>query len=251
MTIQRSVARTTLTLASAVAASAISYGAYAAFTWMRYGKTMPPDGPYAIDPLLDQFMPVYEVVERHHIRVNAPAAITFDTMKESDLSDSAVVRAIFKAREVALRAQPDGRDRPRGLIAQTCALGWRPLAEVPGREIVMGAVTQPWLADVVFRGLSPEEFASFNEAGYVKIIWTLRADPITPSMSEAITETRVVTTDAFARSKFRRYWSYVSPGVELIRRLSLRVVRRDAERRYRSAGSAMMKIVPPRLGTSM
>ena len=40
----------------------------------------------------------------------------------------------------------------------------------------MGAVTQPWQANVVFRPLPPEQFAAFNEPGYVKIAWTLRAD---------------------------------------------------------------------------
>ena len=31
--------------------------------------------------------------------------------------------------------------RPKGLLAQTTLLGWGVLAEKPGREIVVGAVT--------------------------------------------------------------------------------------------------------------
>ena len=49
------------------------------------------------------------------------------------------------------------------------------------------------------------------------------------------TETRVATTDKYARERFRRYWAVVSPGVRLIRVEGLRVVRADAERRYRAA----------------
>ena len=75
------------------------------------------------------------------------------------------------------------------------ALGWRMLHEEPGREIVMGAVTQPWHANVVFQGLSPEQFKAFQEPGYVKIAWTLRVEPIGASESIFRTETRVVTTD--------------------------------------------------------
>jgi hypothetical protein len=45
------------------------------------------------------------------------------------------------------------------------------------------------------------------------------------------TETRVATTDASARVRFRRYWSFASPGIILIRWLSLPGVKRDAERR--------------------
>jgi hypothetical protein len=83
----------------------------------------------------------------------------------------------------------------------------------------------------VFRALPPDEFASFDEPGYVKIAWTLRADPLGAGESISRTETRVVATDAIARAKFRKYWAWVSPGVVLIRWLSLRLVKEDAQRR--------------------
>ena len=93
------------------------------------------------------------------------------------------------------------------------ALGWGVLAEIPGREIVVGAVTRPWMAQVVFRALPPDEFARFHEPGYVKIVWTLRADPIGADESVFRTETRAAATDPSARIKFRRYWSFFSPGI--------------------------------------
>ena len=67
-----------------------------------------------------------------------------------------VVRAIFKTREVVLGSEPDTAVHPRGLLALTKSIGWGVVAEVPGREVVMGAVTQPWYANVVFRPLSPD-----------------------------------------------------------------------------------------------
>jgi hypothetical protein len=79
----------------------------------------------------------------------------------------------------------------------------------------------------------PEEFAAFQEPGYVKIVFTLRADPVSVSESAVRTETRVATTDPIARAKFRRYWALVTPGVILIRRSLLRSVKADAERRTR------------------
>lgn len=97
----------------------------------------------------------------------------------------------------------------------------------------MGAVTQPWHADVVFRPLPPSEFAAFSEPDYVKIVWTLRADPIDPNGSMFRTETRAVATDSTARARFRRYWSFLSPGIILIRWASLRTLKREAERRAR------------------
>ena len=105
------------------------------------------------------------------------------------------------------------------------------LAEIPGREVVVGAVTRPWEADATFRSIEPGRFAEFSEPDYVKIAWTLRADPIDAAHSVFRTETRVVATDATARRKFRRYWSLLSPGIIMIRWVTLNPVRREAERR--------------------
>jgi hypothetical protein len=115
------------------------------------------------------------------------------------------------------------------------SLGWGILADVPGREVVVGAVTKPWEANVKFTALAPDKFAAFNEPDYVKIVWTLRADPVGQSEAVFRTETRVQTTDTSARAKFRPYWSCVSPGIWLIRRMSLAPLKLDAEHRFRES----------------
>jgi hypothetical protein len=224
-----------IALKSAAAAIGVLTGAYASYvvmTWLRYGHSASA-GAGDGDPLLDQFMPVYDVAERHHISVAAPADITFTAACEQDLMAPPVVRAIFKAREIMLGSERDMTPHSRGLLALMKSLGWGVLAEVPGREVVMGAVTQPWEANVVFRPLPPDEFVAFHEPDYVKIVWTLRADPTGADASIFRTETRATATDATARSKFRRYWSFLSPGIILIRRASLKPLRAAAERRAR------------------
>ena len=190
--------------------TAVTYGAVAAAAWYRYGHAAAPRLDEA-DPALDEFMPTYEVAERHHVRVLAAADLTMRAAAALNLRDSAIVSAIFRAREVMLGADPGAAAQPAGLLDEVRALGWRVLHEEPGREIVMGAVTQPWQANVVFRGLSPEEFKAFDEPGYVKIAWTLRVEPIGASESIFRTETRVVTTDRTARSRFRWYLGPVLP----------------------------------------
>jgi len=233
-----SKARSALRLAVAtVGAAAGVYGMHAAMTWYRYGRVRDHCG-HQLDELLDRFMPVYEVVERHHIRVAAPAAVTLAAAREQDLLGLPLVRLIFRTREVVLGATPDDRPQPRGLLAAVQALGWGVLADVPGRELVVGAVTQPWKADVTFHALAPGEFAAFSAPGFVKIAWTLRADPVDGEASVFRTETRAIATDASARARFRRYWAFASPGIALIRRLSLRPLQRDAERRARIARQA-------------
>ena len=210
------------------------YATHAGFTWLRYGHP-PAPARDEIDPLLDEFIPAYEVVDRHSLRVAAPAETTLASACDMDLTQSAIIRAIFKARELVLGSHPDTVRRPQTLLAWARELGWVVLAEIPDREIVFGAVTSPWVANPVFRPLPPAEFAKFHEPGYARIAWTLRADPISATDSVLRTETRVATTDPASRAAFRRYWALVSPGVGLIRRISLRLVRSEAERRRRTA----------------
>ena len=106
---------------------------------------------------------------------------------------------------------------------------------MPGRELVAGAVTRPWEGDVTFQALPADEFAAFSRPGFVKIAWTLRADPVDDGTSVFRTETRAVATDATARERFRRYWAFASPGITLIRKLSLGPLKREAERRARQS----------------
>lgn len=214
------------------AATAAAYAGIAATAWWRYGSARAPAGG-AADPLLDRFMPRFDVVERHHIRVEAPADVTLRAAGEMDLQQSSIVRVIFRTRELILRSAPARSEPPRGLLAQMEAIGWRLLAEIPDREIVMGAVTQPWEADVVFRPLPADAFADFMVPGFVKIVWTLRADPVGDHASVFRTETRAVATDSDAKRRFRRYWSLVSPGIFVIRWLSLAPLKSEAERRFR------------------
>jgi hypothetical protein len=217
---------------TAAVISAAAYTAYATSSWRGYGNPPPPEADER-DDLLDQFMPVYDIVERHRVAVNAPAAVVLTAAKEQDLMQSGFVRAIFKARELVFGATPDDRVQPHGLLAMVTGLGWGVLAERPGREIVVGAITKPWEANVTFRALPVDQFAAYNEPGNVKIIWTLRADPVGEGGSIFRTETRAVATDAAARARFRKYWAFASPGISAIRWLSLRPLKQDAERRAR------------------
>ncbi len=219
--------------AMAGGAAALSYAVYVTATFVRYGKPSKSEGSKA-DTVLDIFMPSYDVVDRHSVRIAAPADVVLTAAAEMDIETCPVIRAIFKTREFILRSESDSTIRPRGLLAQTQSLGWRVLAELPGREFVVGAITKPWEPNPVFQGLAPDEFAKFQKPGYVKIAWTLRADTVGNNESIFRTETRAVATDAEARMKFRRYWSFLSPGIIAIRSVTLPVVKVEAERRWQA-----------------
>jgi hypothetical protein len=149
-----------------------------------------------------------------------------------------VIQAIFRGRELLMRSAPTRREAQPTFLSEVQALGWRVLAENPGRELVIGAVTQPWKSNVEFRGLEPDEFVAFNDPGYAKIAWTIEVEPAGDQASTFRTETRVATTDPRSRRRFRRYWSVVSLGVVLIRYEILRLVKREASSRFTSEPSA-------------
>jgi hypothetical protein len=218
---------------AAVVAS--SYAAYLGMTWLQYGRPKKA-GCCGMDELLDMFMPVYDVVDRHHISVDAPADVTLSAAKEMNLESCGLVRGIFKARELILGSEPKAVP-PGGIIEQTKSMGWGVLAEVPGHEIVIGAVTKPWDANPVFRAVPASDFAAFGEPGYVKIVWTLRADSKGKDGTVFRTETRAIATDAEARRKFRWYWSFLSPGIIVIRRAMLPLVKAGAERRCQTVAA--------------
>jgi hypothetical protein len=216
-------------LLGAAGLAALTYAGYVSATWARYGRR---PRRQAADPLLDRFMPDCEVVERHELRVRAPADVTFVAAQDLDVTDSAIVKAIFAGRSLLMGSRMPPDEVPAPLMEKALALGWGVLAEVPGRKVVFGAVTRPWNADVVFESVPADRFAAFDRPGYAKILWTLEADPTDADGSIARTETRVVTTDPVSRERFRRYWAAVSPGVRLIRRQMLRLLRTKAERMW-------------------
>ena len=78
---------------------------------------------------------------------------------------------------------------------------------------------------------------AFSDPDYVKIVWTLRADPLGEDETIFRMETRACATDAAARSKFRLYWALASPGLALLRRLMLAPLTCEAERRAKKARS--------------
>ena len=106
MNLPRNLRRAAVWAALGLAVVAAGYASVMAGVYARYGHP-PPAKPDEADPVLDEFMPAYDVAERHHIRVNAPADVTLRAAQEVKLQDSAVVEAIFRAREfIAARLEP-------------------------------------------------------------------------------------------------------------------------------------------------
>jgi|GEM_PF-257671 len=218
-----------------VAVKAIAIAGYAlsaAVRWLRYGRVERGD------ELLDKVMPECEVRVSHHTTVAAPAELAIDTVGTTNFESSPLVRALFRMRELLMGARSTAPAPSGGLPEQLEAIGWRVVAEEPGRELVFASVTQPWQPSPVFRALPADEFLHFAEPGYAKIAFTLRVDPRDDLTSVISTETRVRTTDAASRERFRRYWALLFPGINLIRLVLLAQVKRETEARWQRALAA-------------
>lgn len=181
---------------------------------------------------LERFIPHPDVRERFETTIRAPAALVMDVAGEFDMQSLPAVKLIFRLRERLARATRVVPRKPQGILEETRALGWGLLAEQPGRFIVCGATCQPWLADVVFSAVAPDQFLAYAQPGQVKIAWTLEAAEIGPGLTRFGQETRAVATDLQSRIRFHRYWRWARFGIIAIRLLMLPAIRRAAERRW-------------------
>jgi len=189
--------------------------------------------------LIDTYLPKYDARTYHESRVAADPLTAFAVLRAVNLEQSAIVRMLFAVRTLPARLlAPDRVEaRPketRSFLESMLQMGWVILEEAPGQELVAGTVTQPWVASVRFRGITPAEFVAFEEPAFTKIVWNIAARE---SDGGAIisTETRVLATSPGARRKFRNYWRVAGPGSKFIRRIALAKVRRELRRMRKSA----------------
>ena len=196
--------------------------------------------------LLDDLMPVYDVVLRHHILVRASPATVFAAIKSFDLSTSLLTRALLFVRALpgvllalvrsprAALAEPRAR-RAELRFADFERAGFRIVAERAPDELVIGVLGKFWRVRSDLRtDVSAANFTAAPPEGYALAGWNFTVKPQLDGTSELRTETRVWCA-ADVRLRFRAYWLVIKPGSALIRRAILRAIRRDAETRSSSA----------------
>jgi hypothetical protein len=195
--------------------------------------------------LLDNLMPVYDVVERHRITIHAAPARVYAAIREADLGAGVLTRALLAIRAVpaALLAfvrspraslgewRTRRTNRDRGLrFADFERAGFRVVAERAPEELVIGLLGRFWTPRGGLRAdVSRAHFDAGPPQGLALAGWNFTVVPGSAGTVELRTETRVWCAQD-ARRKFRTYWLLVRPGSGLIRRAMLRAIRREAER---------------------
>lgn len=183
--------------------------------------------------LVERFLPRFDARSQHAIEVRAPAQAVFTAVEAVTVKEVRFLRGLEFVRSlpglaVAGRLDAPGADAPellnftRGVVL----LGARP----PG-EIVAGAIGRFWrLAgnQPVYFG-SAEEFVAFGEPGFAKAVVAFRLDP-SGAGTHLATETRFAATDERTCRLMKRYWRFIQPSSNLIRREWLRAIRTRALR---------------------
>lgn len=187
--------------------------------------------------LIDDILPCYDAVERHQIKILAPARTVYEAVRVLDLRDSRIVRLLFRLREGlgSFRSKPDTQ-RLGLTLRDLIAGGFILLAERPDEEIVLGLVGRFWSASGNIKRMDAEAFSSFASPGFAKAAWNFSLDQDEGGATRLSTETRVLCLDDSSRRKFKLYWTLIAPFSGVIRMEALRAVKLAAETKAMARG---------------
>ncbi len=120
--------------------------------------------------LLDKFLPVYDVRTHYQTLLPASPEEVYPIARDLDWSRSPLVRWLLKLRGL-------GRVKMKASLDNMQKMGFEILAEVPGRELVVGVVGRFWLPSRGVRRVSPHGFMAFDQPGYAKAALNFLAQP--------------------------------------------------------------------------
>jgi hypothetical protein len=177
--------------------------------------------------LIDDFLPDYDVRERHRTEVYASLDEVYAAVRRLDLSHAKLTRWLFRLRGIPCSAQFS--------LDNFLSMRFILLGEKPNEELLLGLVGRFWTLTGQLRRLNSEGFRNFKERGYAKAAWnfSLSAKPNETVLLE--TETRVYCLDESSRRRFRFYWLFIGAFSKLVRREILQSIKRDAERLHSRA----------------
>jgi hypothetical protein len=185
---------------------------------------------------IDEFLPDFDVVERHQTIILAPVSQTYIALHSTDFGRPMAVKALLALRALpslllkSFRRQPSSKQpAPKLTLDKFLNSGFVLLSEVKEKEIVLGLVGRFWTLTGCLEETDADRFKREQKAGVAKAAWNFTFEK-TSKGTRVRTETRVKCTDESSRRRFRAYWMLVGPFSGLIRRKMLRELRRTAER---------------------
>lgn len=195
--------------------------------------------------LIDDIMPEFDATIVEHIVIDAPPEAVYQAAREMDFLQvrSPIVDAAMFLRGVPdkigrrIRNEPPPPAPPAMRLSEmfdgqadaNALEGWLALGEVPGRELVFGAVGKVWQPDIEWKTVLSDEFKDFAEPDFAKLAVGFSARHYGSNRTLLSYEARTKATDDEARRKFLRYWWLVRRFAGHIMRAALMSVRSLAE----------------------
>ncbi len=169
--------------------------------------------------LIDEFLPKYDFIETHDIKIRASSETVFDVMDKINLCESPIIRALF-----FLRGLPNRKLRLRDLKKS----GFEILGKSENKELLLGLAGKFWTLRGDMQDVNADNFREFDKKGFAKAVWNFSIDA-KGNESLLTTETRIRCLDDVSRRSFGFYWTFIQPFSGLIRREMLKIVKKKAE----------------------
>ena len=165
---------------------------------------------------LNSFLPDYFLREVHHVAVRTSLSETFRKFCSFDMSSIPWIRNLFRLRTIFDRKN----EEPFHLTLRDAYQkgGFILLEEIPGKELVVGAIGKFWRPAIAFKKVNACEYADFHREGFAKVAWSLRCEPRIGGGTLCSFELRVGANDAISAVKMRTYYSFIGPFSRRIRR---------------------------------
>ena len=178
--------------------------------------------------LIDELLPDYDVVDRHHVEVDAPAETVYGGLRALELGTTFFRRLFSPLRQpAALRSlpQPYPDTQTPGLPDTGLVL----LAERPQEEMVLGTVGRFWEPSHDTVGLDARGFRDFDHEGYAKAALNFHIAHNGHATIRLTIESRVLCLDDASWRRFHLYWMFNRPFSGLVRSQVLRGIKHWSE----------------------
>lgn len=178
-------------------------------------------------PLIDEFLPNYEVATHHFIEINAPIEDVYRVVRDLDFGGSSLARFLVWVRNAPARLRGE---QALGLtLDDLLGLGFVLLADEAPRELVLGFVGEFWTASGGLKRLDPAAFRAFVMPGYAKAVMNFAVIGLEDGRTRLTTESRAQCFDEASRRKFQRYLLFTNHLRGVLRWSILRACKRRAE----------------------
>jgi hypothetical protein len=180
---------------------------------------------------LDEWMPRWQVGERHVLKIAASPAKVFAAIHEVRADEILLFRTLTAIRRCGGTGPESILNAPeqKPLLDVATQTTFILLDDMAPRELVIGTVIAAPRAVRASGRLEPDLFRRTLPPGVVLATMNFLVTPSEDGGSMVATETRVCANSPAAVRRFGIYWRLIHPGSDLIRRMWLRAIALRAE----------------------